>query len=363
MNIANIVRALLSQRSVKRHLNEILNADEKNDGVVLNRKVIYILPIGILLCLFSLVLLFDTISRKAIVEVIAASISLFLFMLLTIAGVIYYYNCRIYYGEQTFTVSNFFGKKRTYHYENIENIIQGSQVWEFFLKDGKFRTRIAMSGCYSFLAHAKKKKNFPVSTKRTKDIFNNNVKNPDSFVALFWIVMSMFIIGIFCCAIFGFPKDYSSLQEESIFFENYETTKSFSNDLILYSSKTALPYRIFGYNKKIENIDEFFKKIDQHTEFSIRARLVEKNDYYEIITITSEDNFISIDSAHQFEFHRYIVVLISLVLILFILLTISGIMVCIGRNPNRYSDRIVHLFFKKGTIRTQEAIISVAKNQ
>lgn len=353
MNIANIVRALLSLRSYKKFLKEVLYVDGKNEGVLLNRRVVYISPVPILISLFILFFLFDAISKDSIGDIVGYSILIFLLILSFIVCIIYFYNCRIYYSDQNFIVSNFFGKKRTYHYEDIEKIIQGSLVWEIHLKNETVRLRTVMEGGQSFLRHAKSKKDFTVLPKQKKDIFDNNVKDPSSYVALFWIVISLFIVGIFCCAIFGFPKDYSSLPEESIFFEKYETTKSLSNDLILYSSNASSPYRIFGYNKKIEDLDTFLKDIGQHTEFKIRAEFIEKNDYYTIITISSKEEFISIDSAHQFELHRYVTILVILGLILFILLTISGIMVHIGRNPNRYSNRVVRLFFKEGTLKTQ----------
>ncbi len=355
MSVSNFVRVLLSRRSVKRVLNEILNSDENTKGVVLNRKAIYLLPIVILLCLFSLFLLFDRISQKAIIEVVAVSIFMFLLVLLIIACVIYYYNCRIYYKEQTFTVSTFFGKKRTYHYEDIETVIQGSQVWAFFLKNGKFRLSIAMSGCHSFLAHAKKKKNFPVLPKRTKDIFNNNIKKPDSFIALYILTISLFAIGIILASIFAFPKDHSSLQEETIFFENYKIIpKSFSNisnDLIFYSSTQPDPYRIYGYDKKIKDINALINEFDSCSEFAVTC--VKKTDYYEIITITSnisDKEFVSVESTYQYNLHRYVSMLIFLGSLLLGLIIMYGIALHVGRNAHRYSRCVVRLFFKEDVI-------------
>ena len=106
--------------------------ESKNDSVVYLNKFLPI--IGVICSAFFLVPAFIALYSD---ESIWIPICFLIFVLLGVTLIIAYFNCRIYYNEEEFTVKYFIGIKRTFTYDQITGIRK--EMHEDYLYMGKHR--------------------------------------------------------------------------------------------------------------------------------------------------------------------------------------------------------------------------------
>lgn len=112
-----------------------------------------------------------------------------------------YFNCRVAYREEDFTVRNFWGVKRTYTYDQITGI-QGtakSRTIRLHVGGKVVKLEDFAVGREQFLSFAKKQyrkghngEAIPVLPPK-KDLFNGNVENPEEQIAVFLVVAVVFL--------------------------------------------------------------------------------------------------------------------------------------------------------------------------
>ena len=112
-----------------------------------------------------------------------------------------YFNCRVAYREEGFTVRNFWGVKRAYTYDQITGIQGTSKSRTIRLHVGGKVVKLEdfTVGREQFLAFAKKQyrkghngEAIPVLPPK-KDLFNGNVENPEEQIAVFLVVAVVFL--------------------------------------------------------------------------------------------------------------------------------------------------------------------------
>ena len=112
-----------------------------------------------------------------------------------------YFNCRVAYREEDFTVRNFWGVKRTYTYDQITGI-QGtakSRTIRLHVGGKVVKVEDFAVGREQVLSFAKKQYHkghngeaIPVLPPK-KDLFNGNVENPEEQIAVFLVVAVVFL--------------------------------------------------------------------------------------------------------------------------------------------------------------------------
>lgn len=112
-----------------------------------------------------------------------------------------YFNCRVAYREEDFTVRNFWGVKRTYTYDQITGR-QGtakSRTIRLHVGGKVVKLEDFAVGREQFLSFAKKQYRkrhngdaIPVLAPK-KDLFNGNVENPKEQIAVFLVVAVTFL--------------------------------------------------------------------------------------------------------------------------------------------------------------------------
>lgn len=112
-----------------------------------------------------------------------------------------YFNCRVAYREEGFTVRNFWGVKRAYTYDQITGIQGTSKSRTIRLHVGGKVVKLEDFTVRreQFLAFAKKQyrkghngEAIPVLPPK-KDLFNGNVENPEEQIAVFLVVAVVFL--------------------------------------------------------------------------------------------------------------------------------------------------------------------------
>lgn len=285
-----------------------------------------------------------------------------LFLLLASLGavaVIAFVNCRISYDEDGFVSRNFFGIKRTVTYEQVTAIRENKN--ETFLYIGKRRIlvdRIAVGG-YEFIKLVKKKyrtlhggQYLPRVTKVKGDIFKGNIHDPGSFLFVY-ILVAVVMIGVLIftvCHTYFSPSTANNTEEHGVSFVSCE---SGDGELILTPAKGRL--------YKIRFIEEPFdaEKIralcDGEQTVTVYCEEITPDDeeaYYSVKAILQDGVYLlTFEQTNQWHRDEYglLVVFAAGLCLLWGLFVAASIVV--GRNPKKFSKRVIRAFFKNEYVR------------
>lgn len=277
------------------------------------------------------------------------------FSLLGVALIVAYINCRIVFNEDDFTYKNFLGIKRTIKYKDL-TAIQGKNK-DIKLFAGKYIIRVDEGATNNkrFVSHAKKQyrkyydgKALPTLEK--KDLFNNHVENPGEFIFLFGM-LAVFCLGftifIGCMSI---PKKETDFARKTVSVDKYEV----SDENLLFYDTAGNTYRVKEYASVILNANEFIENLNSKPDLNLLVLYNEKADepFYIVSSIDKDatEQYLSFDIWRKNEWKTNVFIIgisliIDLLMFLFIWFTIY-----VGRNPHKFSDRVLHLFYKPGYI-------------
>ena len=284
-----------------------------------------------------------------------------LFLLLSSLGatlIIAFVNCRITYDQDGFIHKSFFGIKRRFTYEQVTAIKEN--MHEKFLYVGKRRLMVDefSIGGDDFIKLVKKKyrtihngKCLPKIYKTKYDLFNGNVYNAGEFLFAY-IIAGVCAIGLLTFAVCYtyIPNTPKNTIEQSISFVSYENSQE---EITLSSSDN----KIF----KIRFIDEHFNANEIQTlcdgetvvtTYSTEVTPKYEESYFSLKAIKYNDKyFLSFDETNRLHKQEYTLLVITAIIAFFFCCAVVAFSIIIGRNPQRFSKRVIRLFFKDGYIK------------
>ena len=181
-------------------------------------------------------------------------------------------------------------------------------------------------------------------------IFHGHVIDPAVFMIIYvliGIVITVLAILLARHVFFWADKNASTL-EQQVVFESFSFEGS---DTRLLSSDKQI-YRISGKWQEKESLEYICSRGDAITVFSQVMNSDKEGSFYSVKALYSGNNcLLSFEEANHM--HIYVtwpVMLVPAVLAIMWALFIAG-SIKVGRNPSRYSKRVIRLFFKDGYIR------------
>lgn len=288
-------------------------------------------------------------------DAIILSAFLAAFSLLGVALIIAYINCRIVYGEDEFTYKTFFGIKKTVRYEDLTAFQGFKKDVKLFVGKRVIRIDELAINKSKFISFARvqyrKKHNGKALPKLDKkDLFNNHVENPGEFILVFVLVGALLLGVTAFMFVLGIPTDKSKFEEKTITVEKYEILEQ---TLLMYDNSDNT-YSVSQYASIVENANEFINALNSKPELTLLVRYDDNDDEprYTVSAIEQEGakQYLSYEAWCQGEWELAlsitgILLIVNLIYISFVCLTIY-----VGRNPHKFSDKVLHLFFKPGYI-------------
>ena len=305
----------------------------------------------------STVFLVPTLITAFSYEPLWVTVGFSLFSLLGASLIIAFINCRISYDENGFSAKNFFGIRKSFTYEQVTAIKENMR--ETYIYIGKRRVMIdeISIGGSEFVTFVKNKyrklhkgQPLPKIPKNKHDIFNGNVNDTAGFVAGY-IIMGVFILAfaVFCVWHVYFSSNANTV-EQQLTFIHYAID---DNDVILYPTDGQL-YKIRFTDNQF-NKDAVKSVCDGKTPVTVYSKKVtpdDEDDYFSVKAIFVEDTCIlSFEETERLHIQEYK----PLVFVPLVMAAVWGPFVVLsimtGRNPKKFSKRIVKLFFKDGYVK------------
>ena len=288
------------------------------------------------------------------------SLALLAFSLVGAFLIVSYINCRVSYDKDGFVAKNFWGIKRKYTYDQVTGIQEGMR--EDYLYVGKRRIMIdelAIGGA-AFIGFVKKQyrtlhngRELPAVRKTKGDIFNGNVQDVFGFMFAYISVGVLILVfaGFMAWEVFLTPCSVENTVEQQVSFESYTVEKTriklVSSDDRIYSVSTV---------GKEPDTDRIKALCGSETVYTVYVKEVTPDNgevFFSVKAIKHEDSYIlsfeESNARHRQEYR---------VLLLFPLgcASLWGVYVFfsikVGRNPQKYSKKVIRLFFRDGYVKT-----------
>lgn len=272
--------------------------------------------------------------------------------------VVAYINCRIWYTEEEFTVRNFLGIRRTFRYEEIESI-QGSHR-DVILKVRGRTVRIdeAAVGKLEFLRLAKKRYRtahggnpIPEIKKSKWDIFNGHVDNPGEFLVGYGFMLLFMPAAFLLCFFLSEPTPMEEMTFVTAPIVRMTVAEDDKTDLVLLAAGTEM--EIWGYQHTLSDAEAFLAAGRAGEVFTIGYRVV-RNDEKEVTGLSAEyiedtegKVWLTPRAAYNNRF-REVSIIFGIFEVVWIAIVAASVYV--GRNPSKFSKKVIRLFFKDGYV-------------
>ena len=285
------------------------------------------------------------------------SLMFFLFSLLGGSMIIGFVNCRIYYDDNGFISKNLFGIKRKYTYDQVTAIKEN--VHEKYIYLGKRRVMIDefSVGGEEFIGLVKKKystlhgKRLPKIYKTRYDIFNGNVNDSGIYIGIIlgYVITISFAIFVACFTLFS-PSTTSNTIENSVTFVSCDVI--YDEIVMITEDNQLYKVRFIDEEFNLEAIESVCDGERIVTTYSEKVSPDNKQPYFAIKAIMYENNYIlSFEETNELHIKEYwpLNIFSGLQIILWTAFVVGAVIV--GRNPRKFSKRVVKFFFKDGSIR------------
>ena len=284
----------------------------------------------------------------------ASGIIFLCFSALSFSMVVGYLNCRIYYTESEFTVKYFLGYRRTFTYDQIEAIRGSHRDIKLMVNGHAVRIDELSVGREKFLSIARKQyrithggKAIPKIEKDKWDPFNGHVDNPGQFVFAYLLVALFMPAALIICF---FTVKPTPMEELSMVTDTVTSTVVDGSDLVLRVD--GIEIEIWGYSRALDDPAGLIRDLQRGEIFTFGYR-----------TVTDDGKFIGHcveyirDSRGNSRFtpqdarnERFVTAGLAFSIVELIWLAFCGISIYVGRNPYKFSKRVVRWFFKEGYI-------------
>lgn len=266
-------------------------------------------------------------------------------------------NCRITYDEDGFVYKTIFGRKLKYTYSQVTGIRKNMNETYVYVGKRKLLVDALYIGEYDFIKQVKKKYNYYNGgqsipyVKPKHDIFNGHVNDAAGFYIAYGI-MFVFTLGflIFTICVVFLPKTESNTTVQKVTFISYEEV----NEEIVLTSADGKMFKITYTDEQFngEKIKEICNGKFEVITYSEEVTPDDEDDYFSLYAIKNEDKYIlSFDETNRLQREEnFPLIIIAKVFVLAVLgLIIATIIV--GRNPQKFSKKVVRMFFKDGYIK------------
>lgn len=305
----------------------------------------------------STIFLIPTIITAFSDEDIWVPIVFLVFSLLGATLIIAFMNCRISYDEDSFVAKTFFGIKRKVSYDQVTAIKEN--MHETYIYIGKRRVMVDefSIGGKEFINLVKKKyrtlhngQSLPEITKTKKDIFNGHVNDAAGFYVVYGMV-SVLLVGfiVFLVCDICIPKNVNNTVEQTVTFKAYDVKE----DEVILTSADENIYKI-QYAAEQINIQEIKSICNGESKVTTYSKEVtpdDEEDFYSIKAIKYNDSYL-LSFEEESQLYRQeswpIVALFLFILLIWVAFIVASIVV--GRNPQKFSKKVVKMFFKDGYI-------------
>ena len=292
-------------------------------------------------------------------EPIWVPILLCAFSLLGASFIIAFVNCRVSYDEDGFVAKNFFGVKRKFTYDQVTAIKEN--MHEDYIYIGKRKVMIDefSVGGIEFIAYVRKRyrtihkgQALPKIHKTKHDIFNGNVD--DVFGFMFAYIMIGVVIVAFAIFLVWYiyftPNTVANTVEQQVTFTSC-TTKG--DEIVLRSSDNKL-YKIRfiedGFDStKIKAISDGKTVVKTYSK---EVTPDDEENYYSIKAILLDDtNLLSFDETNRWHQEEYWPLIFFPVIFAIVWGAYVAGSIIVGRNPKKFSKKVIKLFFKDGYVK------------
>jgi hypothetical protein len=182
------------------------------------------------------------------------------------------------------------------------------------------------------------------------DIFAGNVHGSGGYVLTFSLVLLLFAVG-FSVMI----KAYAKRWEPEVYLVTAFTEPSVKDhDLTVVSAMDGKSYVLSSYEEKLDSPESFFSMCDGQNEFSVGyAQIGVKNRRNELISITNKngEEILTLDTVNTFYRKQIMIGAYCIGGAFMIWVALMSLTIIVGRHPDRFSPRVVKLFFRSGHVK------------
>jgi hypothetical protein len=196
--------------------------------------------------------------------------------------------------------------------------------------------------------------------KKDFDLFNGNIENSGEFIAVY-IMLLAFIVFIFGFIIYtSIPPKAEDLSYATVQVERYEVEDT---TLWLYTGEEELPFDIWDYETTLTDAAAFLQLCDSGEDITLGYLSYSEHHKVHYAEDAGGRVHLTMEAAQVAELKNTKEVSLlmggmSLILLLFIAASIY-----VGRHPERFSPKIVGIFFKKEYVRMNGPVTPLNKKR
>lgn len=291
-------------------------------------------------------------------ESLWVTIGFFFFSSLGAILIIAFVNCRISYDEDGFIAKSFFGIKRKYTYDQVTAIKEN--MHEKYIYVGKRRVMVDefSIGGDDFIKLVKKKyrtlhdgQSLPKIYKTKYDVFNGNVTDVTGMYVTFVLVAAI-AIGFLAFTLYYtyVPSSTNNTIEQSVSFVSCDVKNA---EIVLTSTDNQIFKILFADEQiNIESIKSICNDKTLVTTYSEKVTPDNGTPYDSVKAILHNDIYIlSFEDANRLHRQEYWpLVLVAIFMCVFLTISVVATII-VGRNPKKFSKKVIKLFFKDGYIK------------
>lgn len=269
--------------------------------------------------------------------------------------IVAYVNCRIWYTDTEFTVKYFLGFRRTFSYAEIESIQGKTRDVKLKVRGCTVRVDELAVGKEEFLKFARKQyriahggKAIPVVKKIWWDPFQGHVDNPGEFLVAYGLIAVLMPVLIIALLFFTSPTPMEDLTvvTTAVSYESEQKT-----DLVIYANDMELKIR--GYRSTVSDPDAFLRSCAAGEQFTLGYSVIKDDDEnitgYSVKYIADAQGtvWITPEDAFRYQLRTTTLLFTGFEIVWLVFCAIS---IYVGRNPHKFSKKVVRLFFKDGYV-------------
>ena len=269
-------------------------------------------------------------------------------------------NCRITYDQESFTHKNFFGIKRTYTYDQITGLKEGTHEDIFYMGRHFAMIDEYSVGAMEFEIMAKKRyqalsggKPIPRVKPKLPDPFNGHVDGGAGLIVVYIGVTLLFLalLGWFVADVYLIPPSPEEDERMEVVFDRAAVRGDY---LYLYPADESLEsFQIRHLDGSVElaPIKAVCDGTTTVTVYADHTKPKNGDPYYlveavmvgDTVLFSFEDN----QRLRQNEYWLLIPFIGGFILLWCVYIFFS---IRVGRNPERYSKKVIRFFFKDGYV-------------
>ena len=269
-------------------------------------------------------------------------------------------NCRITYDQESFTHKNFLGIKRTYTYDQITGFKEGTHEDIFYMGRHFAMIDEYSVGAMEFEIMAKKRyqalsggKPIPRVKPKMPDVFNGHVEGGAGLIVVYIGVTLLFLalLGWLVADVYLIPPSPEEDERMEVVFDRASVR---GDCLYLYPADESMESFQIRHLDGLVELDPIKAVCDGTTVVTVYADHTKpKNEdpYYlveavmvgDTVLFSFEDN----QRLRQNEYWSLIPFIGGFILLWSVFIFFS---IRVGRNPERYSKKVIRFFFKDGYV-------------